>query len=36
VFHKENFRLYYGHGKLPDPAKANTELIALFRKKLTE
>jgi hypothetical protein len=36
VYHEDNFGLYYGYGKLPDPTKANTELIALFRRKLKE
>jgi aryl-phospho-beta-D-glucosidase BglC (GH1 family) len=36
VYHEDNFGLYYGYGKLPDPTKTNTELIALFRRKLKE
>jgi endoglucanase len=33
-YHEDSFGLYFGYGRLPDPANANQALIELFRQKL--
>ena len=35
AYHEDSFGLYFGYNALPDPANANTALIALFRQKFS-